>query len=204
LAGLRVATWLDDDACSVDSEYLGLLRAAADALADAGARVEDPHPHHPLRAQTDVYRLLVAAAVSPGMPEEIAERVSRSHLEWLRHDEERAAFRRGWAAWFEDYDVLLAPAWCTPPFEHDHTGTMMDRTVMVNGEPRNHLELSLWLMLVNLLNLPSTMTPIGRTAAGLSVGMQVIAPYLQDRRAIRVSGLVSEVVGGYEVPPGFE
>ena len=204
LAGLRVATWLDDDACSVDAEYLGLLRAAADALADAGARVEDAHPDIPFRAQTDVYRLLVAAAVSPGMPEEVAEKISRSHLEWLRHDEERAAFRRGWAEWFEDYDVLLAPAWCTPPFEHDHTGNMMDRTVMVNGEPRNHLELSLWLMLVNLLNLPSTMTPIGRTAAGLPVGMQVIAPYLHDRRAIRAAGLASEVVGGYEVPPGFE
>jgi amidase len=81
---------------------------------------------------------------------------------------------------------------------------MAQRAVMVNGEPRNHIELSLWLMLVNLLNLPSTMTPIGRTGAGLPVGMQVIAPYLHDRRAIRVAGLVSEVVGGYEVPPGFE
>jgi amidase len=75
---------------------------------------------------------------------------------------------------------------------------------MVNGEPRNHFELSQWLMLVNLLNLPSTMIPIGRTAAGLPVGMQVIAPYLHDRRAIRVAGLAAEVVGGYEVPPGFE
>jgi amidase len=59
-------------------------------------------------------------------------------------------------------------------------------------------------MLVNLLNLPSTMTPIGRTAAGLPVGMQVIAPYLQDRRAIGVARLASEVVGGYDIPPGFE
>jgi len=204
LTGLRVATWLDDDACSVDAEYLGLLRAAADALADAGARVEDAHPDIPFREQTDVYLRLVAAAVSPGMPDEVAEQVSRSHLEWIRHDEERAAFRRTWADWFQDYDVLLAPAWCTPPFEHDHTGDMTQRAVMVNGEPRNHLELSLWLMLVNLLNLPSTMTPIGRTTAGLPVGMQVIAPYLHDRRAIRVAGLVSEVVGGYDVPPGFE
>ena len=81
---------------------------------------------------------------------------------------------------------------------------MMDRVVLVNGEPRNHFELSQWLMLVNLLNLPSTMVPIGRTAAGLPVGMQVIAPYLHDRCAIRVAGLASEVVGGYEVPPGFE
>jgi hypothetical protein len=34
--------------------------------------------------------------------------------------------------------------------------------------------------------------------------MQIVAPYLHDRRAIRVAGLVSQVLGGYEVPPGFE
>jgi amidase len=204
LAGLRVATWLDDEACPVDAEYVGLLRAAADALADAGARVEDAHPAIGFRDQIDVYQRLIAAAVSPSMPEEVGQQISRSHLEWLRHDEQRAALQRQWAEWFADYDVLLAPAWCTPPFEHDHEGNMMDRVVMVNGVARNHFELSQWLMMVNLLNLPSTMTPIGRTGSGLPVGMQVIAPYLQDRRALRVACLVSEVVGGYEVPPGFE
>jgi len=188
----------------LDTEYLGLLRIAADALADAGASVEDAHPDIPFREQTDVYLRLVAAAISPGMPEEVAEQISRSHLEWIQHDKERAAFRRQWAQWFERYDVLLAPAWCTPPFEHDHTADMARREVMVNGEPRNHIEISLWLMLINLLNLPSTMIPVGRTGAGLPVGMQVIAPYLHDRRAMRVGALAAEVVGGYEVPPGFE
>lgn len=35
-------------------------------------------------------------------------------------------------------------------------------------------------------------------------GWQIIAPYRQDRRAIRVAELTAGVVGGYEVPPGFE
>ena len=81
---------------------------------------------------------------------------------------------------------------------------MTSRVVMVNGEPRNHIEVSHWLMLINLTNQPSAMLPIGRTAAGLPVGMQIVAPYLRDRRAIRVAQLASEVLGGYEVPPGFE
>jgi hypothetical protein len=34
--------------------------------------------------------------------------------------------------------------------------------------------------------------------------MQIVAPYLQDRRAIRVAELAAEVLGAYEVPPGFE
>jgi len=201
---MRVATWFDDDATPVDAEYLTLLRAAAGAIADAGARVEEAHPGAGLRDQIAVYQPLIAAAVSPGMPDDVAEQISRSHLQWLRNDEARTAIQQDWADWFSGYDVLLAPAWSAPAFEHDHSGSMIDRVVMVNGEPRNHFELSWWLMVVNLTNHPSVMTPIGRTAAGLPVGMQVIAPYLHDRRAIRVADLVSEVVGGYDVPPGFE
>jgi amidase len=111
---------------------------------------------------------------------------------------------RSKSEWFERYDVLLAPCWSTPPFEHDQTGDMTSRSVMVNGEPRSHLEISHWLMLVNLTNQPSVVVPIGRTAGGLPVGTQIVAPYLHDRRAIRVAELASGVLGGYEVPPGFE
>src|SRR6476619_2931744 len=55
LAGLRVATWLDDDACPVGREYLTQLRSAADALADAGAIVEDSHPDVGFRAHVDLH-----------------------------------------------------------------------------------------------------------------------------------------------------
>jgi hypothetical protein len=33
--------------------------------------------------------------------------------------------------------------------------------------------------------------------------MQIVAPYLHDRRAVRAARLVEIVLGGYEVPPGF-
>ena len=112
--------------------------------------------------------------------------------------------RAQWAEWFEGYDVLLLPAWCMPAFELGHTGGMIERWLDVNGELRTPFEISQWLMLVNLVHLPSVMAPIGRTAAGLPVGMQIVAPYLRDRRAIRVAEIIGEVVGGYEVPPGFE
>ena len=81
---------------------------------------------------------------------------------------------------------------------------MLDHVVMVNGEARNHFEISQWLMIINVTDQPAVTVPIGRTAAGLPVGMQIVAPYLQDRRAIRVAELAADVLGGYEVPPGFE
>jgi amidase len=204
LDGLRVATWLDDDACEVDKEYLGMLRRSADALADAGAHVVDAHPDVPFSKQLELYTRLIASAVSPGLPDEIAEMASGSHLQWLRADERRAALRRRWAEWFEDYDVLLAPCWNTPPFEHDHNGDPMLPFVPVNGKLFTSFVISHWLMMINLVLLPSVAVPIGRTAAGLPVGMQIVAPYLHDRRAIRVAQLAEDVLGGYEIPPGFE
>ncbi|HEY7439155.1 MAG TPA: amidase family protein [Acidimicrobiia bacterium] len=204
LAGLRVAAWFEDDACPVDAEYAGMLRATADTLADAGARVTESHPSVPFGKHVNLYMRLIAAAVSPGMPDDFGEQISGTHRQWLRSDEKRAAFRRAWAEWFEQYDVLLAPAWSVPPLLHDQEGDMISRTILVNGIPQNHFDISLWLMLVNLTNLPSVVVPIGRTSAGLPVGMQIIAPYLRDRRAVRVAELVEELIGGYEVPPGFE
>ena len=41
LSDFRVATWLDDPACPVDTEVLDILGNAVDALARAGARVID-------------------------------------------------------------------------------------------------------------------------------------------------------------------
>jgi amidase len=47
--------------------------------------------------------------------------------------------------------------------------------------------------------------PLGRTASGLPVGVQVVAPYLHDRTAVRVAGLIADAVegAGYQPPPGF-
>jgi hypothetical protein len=33
--------------------------------------------------------------------------------------------------------------------------------------------------------------------------MQVVAPYLRDRDAVRAAGLIAEIAGGYDPPPGF-
>ena len=37
---LRVAVWLDDEYCRCDTEYVAALRATAESLAAAGARVD--------------------------------------------------------------------------------------------------------------------------------------------------------------------
>jgi amidase len=129
--------------------------------------------------------------------------VGPSHLAWLRGDMQRHDLRRVWHRWFEHHHLLLCPVMATPAFPHDHEGTILDRTVEVDGTRRGHTELISWLGFIGVLGLPSVVVPIGRTAAGLPVGMQIVAPWYHDYRAIRAGELMADVLGGYVSPPGF-
>ena len=64
-----------------------------------------------------------------------------------------------------------------------------------------YLTLEAWPALIGSVYLPSTSAPVGRTPGGLPVGVQVVSPYLHDYRSIAVAGMITELVGGYTVPP---
>jgi amidase len=51
--------------------------------------------------------------------------------------------------------------------------------------------------------LPATAVPVGRTSAGLPVGVQVVGPYLEDRTTLAAARCIEEVLGGFVVPPGL-
>jgi amidase len=200
----RVGVWLDDAACPVDRDELAVMRQAVDRLADAGARVEDTHPPVSFAEQVDLFDHLVGAAISPSLPDEAAEGASGSHRAWLRADERRAHLRQIWQEWFEGFDALLCPVMATPAFPHNQAGTFDSRTVEINGATRPYGDLVSWTGLIGVLGLPSAVPPVGRTPAGLPVGIQVVASFLRDREAIRLAGILAEVSGGgYLAPPGF-
>jgi amidase len=185
----------------MDREVLALLRAAADRLADAHARIEEAHPPVEFGHQVSVFNQLFLAAISPSLPAEAAEAVSGSHLTWLQADQDRAALRRVWARWFEDFDLLMCPVLGVAAFPHNQEGEIIDRVLDVNGEPAPHMALLGWAGLIGVVGLPSAVSPVGRTAAGLPVGVQLVAPFLRDRDAVRAAQMVSEVLGGYQPPP---
>jgi amidase len=205
LTGLRIGTWLDDPACPVDAEYGALLRAAADRLADAGAQVSDARPPVTFGELHGLFTQMILPAVSPSMPDEVGEKMSGSHLAWLRAEEERARLRAVWTEWFAQYDVLLLPVMTIPAFPHDNAGDLPSRRIVVNGEERSLADTIQWLGIIGVVGLPSAVVPIGHTTswgnAGLPVGMQIVAPYLHDRRAARAAELVDAVLGAYSPPP---
>ena len=201
LRSYRVGLWLDDPACPVDSEALALLEGAARALSDAGAAVSAAHPPIDFAATEQLFTSLLLPAISRSVDQPIGEAIAGNHRGWLELDEQRAALRRTWADWFRDFDVLLCPVMPMLPFPHDHRGTISDRTVVINGDVRSHPGALAWAGLIGVSYLPSTVVPVGRTAGGLPVGIQVVGPFLEDRTPLFVAARLADLTGGYTPPP---
>ncbi len=203
-ADWNVGVWFETPECPIDRDELALLRHAADQLADAGARVEDAHPPVDFAEQFNLFFTMITGAISPSMPDDIADELSGSHRGWLRADEHRARLASVWAEWFESYDALLCPVLPVPAFPHQQDGSFVDRTLPINGEQQPHALLVAWPGLIGIVDLPSAVAPIGRTPGGLPVGVQCVTPYLRDRDAVQLCSIVAEVSGGgYVTPPGF-
>ena len=66
---------------------------------------------------------------------------------------------------------------------------------------RHYSSLIGWSALIGSAYLPVTAAPIGRTANGLPIGVQIVAPYLHDRTALAFARCLADVLGGYEPPP---
>lgn len=197
---LRVAAWLDDAFCPVDSAVHAVLQRAADALAASGVQVD-----HAARPDIDPAKAsglgmwLVGSAMlqSADAPDDGAY----SHRAWLDAHAAREAIRARWAAFFGSYDAVLMPVTMVPPFAHAQDGDFGSRQVACNGVARPYSDLVRWTILTGMAYLPATVPPIGRTASGLPVGIQVVGPHGGDYRTIRLAAHLAALCGGYEPPP---
>ena len=205
LAGYRVGVWLDEPGVPIDPAVRAVLGRGVDALADAGAQVAEAHPPVAFAEQRDLFYRLIAGATSTGSPAEVGDPFGGSHRAWLLATEERAALAAVWADWFGSYDILVCPVLPTAAFPHDHAGSLFDRSLAVDGHDVPHIELIGWVGLIGVLGLPVAVPPLGLTADGLPCGMQIVAPFLRDRDAVRVAGLLAAAMpgAGYSPPPGY-
>lgn len=222
LREFRVAAWLDDPFCPVDGELITIMRAALDAVRDAGATVierkgpvdleETLSLYNPLlMAQSGLiepdksYDLLVEVAAAEGAAGGLASDLTVRFRDWHSLDERREHSRRRWAEFFDGVDVLICPVSPTAAFPHDQRPdpAWSVRTLQVDGAERPYREMLSWMAPSSLNHLPAAVAPIGTTRNGLPVGIQVIAPYLHDRTVVGFVRCLANVIGGFHRPPGF-
>lgn len=109
-----------------------------------------------------------------------------------------------WADFFEHYDVLLTPISPTVAFPHDHDGTLINRTLEINGQEKWMLDSLVWAYMAVVSGLPATVTPVALNEAGLPVGVQIIGASLENRTTIAFAKGLSKLIGGFVPPPGYE
>lgn len=224
IANLRIGVWSDDAMAPVDNSVKGLIEGAAARLGDEGAHIDGEI--RPAIESSDLHRTymqLLNSAMSPSIPgdmwddlraktggseeytEDTAVMFARdsalSHRSWLSANERRAHAQRAWADVFADIDVMIAPIQPVAAFPHDIERSYGKRTLSVNGADAPYGGILFWAGLATMPHLPSVAIPIGQTAEGLPVGMQLIGPKWSDHKILSIGEEISSVLGQHFAPP---
>ena len=223
LSGFKVALILGDSASPVETGYLDALSRFADMLEAKGATViRNQLPDIDSEAHFSLYLKLLGAALSFGMSDaeaaaatapfkdaaEVIQRVGGmrmeganiSHREWMALDNDRRIARLKFDAFFEDFDVILAPVCAGPAFLRDEAGMRQKRYIEVNGAPQLEPLQLFWSGYSGVVGLPSVVGPMDQIN-GLPVGYQAITGHGRDYTALAFARAVEAEVGGYVPPP---
>jgi Amidase len=68
---------------------------------------------------------------------------------------------------------------------------------------RPYMDFMPWIVTPTLTGCPSTTAPIGLTATGLPVAIQVMGPFWEDATPIEFARLLADEIGGFAAPPGY-
>jgi amidase len=200
----RVAYSPDLGITPVDPEVVAITRKAAQRFAEAGVIVEEAHPDlseahecfHVLRAFDFAMTKMALLRTRRDMlkPEviwNIEEGLKLTVEQITRAEAQRVAMTGRTQAFFEKYDLLLAPATIVPPFP------IGNRYVAECAGKKfdNYVE---WLGIVYAITLvccPALSLPCGFTASGLPVGLQVVAPNRGEAQLLAGAKALEDILG---------
>lgn len=224
IADIRIGLWANDEMAPVDNAVVDLIETAANRLAAEGARVDADI--RPSVASADLHRTymrLLNSTLSAELPDAVFEGLVAkaggsedvvendgvmfardtvlSHRGWLSANERRAHAQRAWAEVFDQVDVVMAPILPVAAFPHDIERPYGKRTFEVNGADAPYRGILFWAGLATMPHLPSVAIPVGRTAEGLPVGVQLIGPKWSDHKIISIAEEIGSVLGQRFSPP---
>jgi amidase len=226
LRGLRIAMWNEQRGQQTDPETTTKLAELGDFLERAGARVSrTARPGFDPTEAYHVYLRALDAALSARSSEEflaekrkfaaalqpedmsadavMARATDMSHRAWLQLNERRHRLRRAWSTFFQEWDVLLCPAMATAALPHMQDRPTWERRFTVDGADIAYNDMLFWPGLTCGYHLPATVAPLGFTAAGLPLGVQIVGPLYGDRTTIAVAGMLEQSWLGFQPPPGW-
>jgi amidase len=226
LKNFRVAAWRESSLCSLDPAAAKVLDAAIDGLRYKVATFSDRHrPDYDEKEAHRAFLALLYRTTIGGtrLPDEEFHRRHRAaedleeydfsfltrslsgptlyHSEWHQANATRDRIGPQWRTFFERFDELLAPVPCTPAFLHDRGADRDSRRLHSGGRKVSYIDQIYWSGVATLPHLPATSAPIGLTAEGLPVGLQIIGREGADLTTIAFATALAEEMGGFVSPP---
>lgn len=226
LADYRVHAWLDDPYCPVDASIKPALEGAVGQLRQAGAQLTVGAPPFSLAELHALYFELLCSIFGAGLPARLYRRArlagrfarwfgrarpdtmggffynaTRSHRDWLVANEKRERLRLKFEEFFRTCDVLLMPVVRIAAPPHIQARSPYQRQIIVNGRDEPYGTQFTWIGPATLAGLPATSAPVGQTAEGLPVGIQIVGAHLQDLTTIDFARQLTALTGGFRAPP---
>ncbi|MDR3212934.1 MAG: amidase [Azoarcus sp.] len=189
VAGLRIAFSPDLGYAKVVPEIGKLVAKAVKSFGELGAAIEQITPaiEDPL---LDIYRVLSSAAVArlfetlpqdrlslaePGFQEVAEQGRQIGTVRYLAAVQAREAFARTLHLFFDKWDLLLTPT------------TAMAAPLVEQGIQNPRSGTSPFTYPFNLSQQPAASIPVGFTADGLPVGLQIVGPRHRDDLVLRAA-----------------
>jgi amidase len=112
-----------------------------------------------------------------------------SRIAWA--ERERAALYRRFAAFFEDWDVLVTPGAPTPAWDV----MLRARDTIDGAKLTNYIAGGTLTSAITLSSCPAVSVPCGFDRFGRPVGLQIVAPARMEARALAAAGLFEGMTG---------
>ncbi len=199
-AGLRIAYVSDIAGIGVDRELDTLCRTAALRLQEAGAAVEEiafdvsegRGPYQTWRGAWMVGQQFANLARLEEFGENLRGNVKRgldvTALDLAHAEATRAEVFQRFRRLFERFDLLLTPAAPVGPYPVE-----MNFPREINGRTfEDYVDWIAPAFLVTLAGLPAASVPAGKTAGGMPVGLQIIAPRFEEPLILAVAKVVQQ------------
>jgi amidase len=117
--------------------------------------------------------------------------------DWLAAEAERTALYRRFLAFFDEWDVLVAPAASVLPWPND-AGDVTE----IDGEALPTLiDYLAVTFIVSLVGCPVVVVPAGRAANGLPVGIQLIGAPGKDAALLALAARIEEACAFQRIEP---
>ncbi len=211
IKNLRVGYFEDDGRTPVMEEIRAAVRKAADALKAAGFETEPFRPDGLEEARELWHEFFVVCGamligpmfkendrdLSPTLKQFLEMAASEpAHTDctlldaWIHRDLLRARF----LAQMEKYLILLCPPAAVTAFRHG------ERNWKVDGKTVGYLDAWNYTEFFNLLGNPAVVVPVGKSAEGLPVGVQIVGRPWQEEQILSIAAEIEGAFGGYKIP----